>query len=73
MIRPTGQFNRLSFFTHLEVMKRKLLQEGGERAAMIVPVLEQLQEDIDQWATVKRYKRAYGACVIADRLAQISG
>lgn len=68
MIRPIGQFNRLSFFTHIEVMKRKVIAEGGERAMIIVPVLKQLQEDIDQWAKVKRYKRAYLSRVATENL-----
>lgn len=65
MRQNSGQFNRLSFFTHIDSMKRKLLAEGGERAAIIVPVLEQLQDDIDQWVSVKRFRRAYCASIAA--------
>lgn len=66
MIQRSGQFNRMSFFTHIEALKQKILAEGGPRAAIIVPVLEQLQADINDWTVSTRFKRAYGSRLIRE-------
>jgi hypothetical protein len=57
MIQYTGHFSRMSFHAHVEAMKQKIMAAGGDRASIIVPVLTQLQEDINQWTVGHRYKR----------------
>ncbi len=66
MIRRTGQFNRLSFFTHIEELKKRILTQNAAHADIIIPVLTQLQSDIDGWTAVKRYKRAYGSLMLRE-------
>jgi hypothetical protein len=66
MIQYTGHFSRMSFHAHVEAMKQKIMAQGGDRASIIVPVLTQLQEDINQWTAGHRYKRTKGSRFVMD-------
>ncbi len=66
MIRRTGHFNRPSVFTHIEKLKGRIRDEGGEHAQAIIDVLTQLQEDVQNWAYTKRFKRAYGSLILRE-------
>lgn len=54
----TQRFNRLTFYTHLEEVKRKVMQQGGPHAPALVALLTQLQFDIDHWTVAKRLHRS---------------
>jgi hypothetical protein len=60
-------FSRYAFYWHIEKLKLQMQKENHAHCQYVLPVLEDLQDDIEQWA-VRPNKDVYKS-----RFAQLGG